>query len=139
LEGESRASHSVIQPSSETALKRRLSAEASQSNQPVSKSSRSLTSMLRKAPEEEVRERHCMSNTQTTLPKKSKEEKESTDMYVADFIYDSGLWKRKSKTTRAMNKMMKTLKSTCLMMMKKWMTLVNPHIAALLKMMVKKI
>jgi hypothetical protein len=37
-----------------------------------------------------------------------------------------------------MNKMMKTLKSACLMMMKKWMTLVNPHIAALLKLMVKK-
>jgi hypothetical protein len=41
------------------------------------------------------------------------------------------LWKRKRKTTRAMNKMMK---STCLMMMKKWMTLVNPHIAVQLKL-----
>jgi hypothetical protein len=30
-----------------------------------------------------------------------------------------------------MNKMMK---STCLMMMKKWMTLVNPHIAVQLKL-----
>jgi hypothetical protein len=30
------------------------------------------------------------------------------------------------------------IESTCLMMMKKWMTLVNPHIAALLKLMVKK-
>jgi hypothetical protein len=89
--GESRASHSVIQPSSGTTLKRRLSAEASQSNQPVSKSSRSIASMLHKAPEEVVRERHCKSNTQTTLPRKSKEEKEATDMYVADFIYDSGL------------------------------------------------
>jgi hypothetical protein len=46
-----------------------------------------------------------------------------------------GLWKRKSKAMRAMNKMMK---STCLMMIKKWMTLVNPHIAALLKLVVKK-
>jgi hypothetical protein len=85
-EGESRASHSVIQTNSGTALKRRLSAEASQSNQPVSKSSTSIASMLRKAPEEVVRERHCKSNTQTTLPRKSKEEKEATDMYVADFI-----------------------------------------------------
>jgi hypothetical protein len=51
----------------------------------------SIASMLRKAPEEVVRERHCKSNTQTTLPRKSKEENEATDMYVADFIYDSGL------------------------------------------------
>jgi hypothetical protein len=35
------------------------------------------------------------------------------------------------KATRAMNKMMK---STCLMMMKKWMTLVNPHITVQLKL-----
>jgi hypothetical protein len=91
-EGKSRASHSVIQPSSGRALKRRLSAEGSQSNQrPVTKSSRSIASMLRKAPEEVVRERHCKLNTQTTLPRKSKEEKEATDMYVADFIYDCGL------------------------------------------------
>jgi hypothetical protein len=74
-EGESRASHSVIQSSFGTALKRRLSAEASQSNQSVSKSSRSIASMLRKAPEEVVRERHCKNNTQTTLPKKSKEKR----------------------------------------------------------------
>jgi hypothetical protein len=45
------------------------------------------------------------------------------------------LWNRKSKTTRAMNKMMK---STCRIMMKKWMTLVNPHIAVQLKLVVKK-
>jgi hypothetical protein len=61
-EGESRASHLVIQPNFGTALKRRLSAEASQSNQPVSKSSRLIASMLRKAPEEVVRERHCKSS-----------------------------------------------------------------------------
>jgi hypothetical protein len=41
------------------------------------------------------------------------------------------LWKSKSKATRTMNKMMK---STCLMMMKKWMTLVNPHITIQLKL-----
>jgi hypothetical protein len=41
------------------------------------------------------------------------------------------LWKRKSKATRAMNKMMKSI---CLMMMKKWMTLVNPHITVQLKL-----
>jgi hypothetical protein len=91
-EGESRASHSVVQPSFGTAQKRRLSAEASQNNQQhASKSSKSIASMLRKAPEDVVRERHCKSNTQTTLQQKNKEEKERTDMYVADFIYECGL------------------------------------------------
>jgi hypothetical protein len=66
-EGESRASHSVVQPSSGTAQKRRLSAEASQNNQHMSKSSKSIASMLRKAPEDVVRERHCKGNTQTSL------------------------------------------------------------------------
>jgi hypothetical protein len=47
--------------------------------------------MFRKAPEDVVRERHCKGNSQTTLQRKSKEEKERTDMYVADFIYESGL------------------------------------------------
>jgi hypothetical protein len=46
--------------------------------------------MLRKAPEDVVRERYSKGNTQTTLPRKS-EEKEATDMYVADFIYETGL------------------------------------------------
>jgi hypothetical protein len=41
------------------------------------------------------------------------------------------LWKRKSKATKEINKMMK---STCLMMMKKWMTSVNPQIAVQLKL-----
>ena len=66
-EGESRASHSVVQPSSGTAQKRRLSAEASQNNQHASKSSKSIASMFRKAPEDVVRERHCKGNTQTSL------------------------------------------------------------------------
>jgi hypothetical protein len=47
--------------------------------------------MFRKAPEDVVRERHCKGNTQTTLQRKSKAEKERTDMYVVDFIYESGL------------------------------------------------
>lgn len=47
--------------------------------------------MFRKAPEDVVRERHCKGNTQTTLQQKSKEKKERTDMYVTDFIYESGL------------------------------------------------
>jgi hypothetical protein len=46
--------------------------------------------MLRKAPEDVVRERYSKGNTQTTLPRKS-EEKEATDMYVADFIYETSL------------------------------------------------
>jgi hypothetical protein len=41
-------------------------------------------SMLRKAPEDMVRERHCKGNAQTTLQRKSKEEKERTDMYVME-------------------------------------------------------
>jgi hypothetical protein len=90
-EGEIRASHSIVQPSSGTAQKRRLSAEASQNNQHASKSSMSIASMFRKAPEDVVRERHCKGNTQTTLQQKSKEKKERIDMYVADFIYESGL------------------------------------------------
>jgi hypothetical protein len=89
-EGESRASHSIVQPSSETAQKRRLSAEASQNNQHASKSYKSIASMLRKAPKDVVCERHCKGNTQTTLQRKSKE-KERTYMYVADFIYECGL------------------------------------------------
>jgi hypothetical protein len=55
------------------------------------KSSKSIASMLRKAHEDVVRERHCKGNTQTTLQRKSKEAKERTDMYVADFIYECGL------------------------------------------------
>jgi hypothetical protein len=90
-QGESRASHLVVQLSSGTTQKRRLLAEASQNNQHASKSSKSIASMFRKAPEDVVRERHCKGNTQTTLQRKSKEEKEITYMYVADFIYESGL------------------------------------------------
>jgi hypothetical protein len=47
--------------------------------------------MLRKAPEDVVHQRHCKGNTQTTLQRKNKEEKERTYMYVADFIYECGL------------------------------------------------
>jgi hypothetical protein len=90
-EGESRASHSIVQPSSITTQKRRLSAEARQNNQHTLKSSKSIASMLHKAPEDVVRERHSKVNTQTTLQRKSKEEKERTYMYVVDFIYECGL------------------------------------------------
>jgi hypothetical protein len=47
-EGESRASHSVVQPSSGTVQKRRLSAKASQNNQHASKSSKSIASCFAK-------------------------------------------------------------------------------------------
>jgi hypothetical protein len=56
---------------------------------------------------------------------------------TADATQEEGIIEEEEQGNEDNEQMMKTLKSACLMMMK-WMTLVNPHIAALLNLMVKK-
>ncbi|WOH04149.1 hypothetical protein DCAR_0623557 [Daucus carota subsp. sativus] len=60
---------------------------------PATKSAKSISSMIRKTPEEVVEERHNKGPSQTTIENctKSEEEKDRVKMHIANFFYECGI------------------------------------------------